>query len=319
MGWENYHLFQFFWGYSRFTDTLMGPEDKTASSVIGEFITEEGSILGYEYDFGDGWQYEIVLEEILTRTTKQCPVCTHDRPACPPEDCGGIWGYMEQVKAMKARRGYRYREYEATFPVTDGLDPTYNGGYDDAFVVKVSPPRFFISGRVADASSAPITGIRVLADAGLSTTTNASGDYTLTTILTGTYTPTPTLSGASLWPLTRTVTITSTDVRGQDFTGMITPTDVMITGPLIGPIGTAYTFTAAVRPVTATMPLTYIWTPAPNSGPSMAVATYTWMSEGDKTISVTAENVGGTISSTHVIAIGEQYHIYLPLVLCQFS
>ena len=121
MGWENYHLFQFFWDYSRFTDNLMAAEDKTASNIIGEFVTQEGAILGYEYDFGDGWQHELVLEKILTRTTKQCPVCTHGRRACPPEDCGGIWGYMELVKAMKARRGYRYREYKE-----------WLGGYFDA-------------------------------------------------------------------------------------------------------------------------------------------------------------------------------------------
>ena len=121
MGWENYHLFQFFWDYSRFTDNLMDAEDKTASNIIGEFVTQEGSILGYEYDFGDCWQHELVLEKILTRTTKQCPVCTHGRRACPPEDCGGIWGYMELVKAMKARRGYRYREYKE-----------WLGGYFDA-------------------------------------------------------------------------------------------------------------------------------------------------------------------------------------------
>ena len=121
MGWENYHLFQFFWDYSRFTDTLMDAEDKTTSSVIGEFVTQEGAILGYEYDFGDGWKHEIVLEKILKRTAKQCPICTHGRRACPPEDCGGTGGYMELVKAMKARRGDQYREYKE-----------WLGGYFDA-------------------------------------------------------------------------------------------------------------------------------------------------------------------------------------------
>ena len=51
MGWENYHLFQFFWGDTRFTDSLVAAEDKTASNVSGEYITQERAILGYEYDF----------------------------------------------------------------------------------------------------------------------------------------------------------------------------------------------------------------------------------------------------------------------------
>ena len=112
MGWENYHLYQFFWNYNRFTEQLMGAGDKRSSHVLGKFVTQPGSILGYEYDFGDGWHHELLLEKVLTRTRKPCPICTHGRRACPPEDCGGVWGYMEMSKAMKAKRGSRYREYK---------------------------------------------------------------------------------------------------------------------------------------------------------------------------------------------------------------
>lgn len=100
----NYHglgelsPFSVFLGLSRFTDSLMDAEDKTASSVIGEFVTQEGAILGYDYDFGDGWQHEIVLEKILKRTAKRCPICTQGRRACPPEDCGGIGGIWSLSK-----------------------------------------------------------------------------------------------------------------------------------------------------------------------------------------------------------------------------
>jgi hypothetical protein len=84
---------------------------------------------------------------------------------------------------------------------------------------------------------------------------------------------------------------------------------------LIGTTATTYTFTAAVKPVTPMMPITSIWTPVPNRGQSLAVATYPWMSESDKTITATAENAGGTVSATHSTAIGELNHIFLPLVL----
>ena len=86
----------------------------------------------------------------------------------------------------------------------------------------------------------------------------------------------------------------------------------------------AYTFAAIVSPPTATTPITYTWSPVPDSGQgtvvlaqSTAVVTFTWVITGDKTITLTAENVGGMVSDIHVIAIGEQYHIYLPLVLRQ--
>lgn len=92
MGWENYHLYQFFWNYYRFTEQLMGADDKRSSHVLSEFVTQPGSILGYEYDFGDSWHHELLLEKALTTTRKPCPICTHGSRACPPEDCGGCLG-----------------------------------------------------------------------------------------------------------------------------------------------------------------------------------------------------------------------------------
>jgi len=198
------------------------------------------------------------------------------------------------------------------FPVTVGPDLTHNGGSWDAFVAKVATT-YFISGRVTDAGSNPITGVLVLADAGLNTTTNASGYYTLTAILSGAYTLTPTLNGASFWPVTRTVTITSADVSGQDFTGVITPTGVTITGPLTGAVGTVYTFTAAIRPVTTTMPITYTWAPEPVVGQGMAVAVYWWTWPGTQTLTVTVANAGGAAMATHAIELKSP--VFLPLVL----
>src|SRR5436309_9694 len=47
----------------------------------------------YEYDFGDDWKYQIVVEKIVTREEGQSyPVCVVGARACPPEYCGGTWG-----------------------------------------------------------------------------------------------------------------------------------------------------------------------------------------------------------------------------------
>ena len=49
----------------------------------------------YEYDFGDGWQHEVRVERKLALGPKRLyPVCIGGRRACPPEDCGGAWGFM---------------------------------------------------------------------------------------------------------------------------------------------------------------------------------------------------------------------------------
>ncbi len=80
-------------------------------------------------------------------------------------------------------------------------------------------------------------------------------------------------------------------------------TDVTITGLHSGTTGTAYTFTATIAPPTATLPVTYTWTPEPQSGQRTGEAVYTWATTGTKTITVTAENCGGPVSNTHVITI----------------
>jgi Plasmid pRiA4b ORF-3-like protein len=56
----------------------------------------------YDYDFGDSWAHQIVVEKILPKETgNQYPVCTAGERACPPEDCGGIWGYADFLEAIR--------------------------------------------------------------------------------------------------------------------------------------------------------------------------------------------------------------------------
>jgi hypothetical protein len=55
----------------------------------------------YEYDFGDSWRHEIVLERTMDAEPKvKYPRCVEGARACPPEDVGGVWGYAEFVEAM---------------------------------------------------------------------------------------------------------------------------------------------------------------------------------------------------------------------------
>ena len=55
----------------------------------------------YEYDFGDSWQHEIVLEKTLEPEPGiTYPRCIEGERACPPEDVGGIWGYAEFLDAI---------------------------------------------------------------------------------------------------------------------------------------------------------------------------------------------------------------------------
>ena len=92
MGWENEHLYDFYKGRERLSKSLM--LFQAASRARSKFI--------YLYDMGDSWEHEIVVEKVLKdREGKSHPVCLEGRRACPPEDCGGIYGYDEMLDALK--------------------------------------------------------------------------------------------------------------------------------------------------------------------------------------------------------------------------
>lgn len=101
----------------------------------------------------------------------------------------------------------------------------------------------------------------------------------------------------------------------------VPPASVTINGPITGTVNTPYTFTAIISPPTVTQPITYTWMPTPTSGQGTTV-TYTWMTDSLKTITVSATNIGGTVTDTHTISItivSSQEFLYLPIVLKEAS
>jgi hypothetical protein len=83
---------------------------------------------------------------------------------------------------------------------------------------------------------------------------------------------------------------------------------VAIAGPARGAINTPYTFSAAVSPITASLPITYVWqatgqAPVAHTGGLSDMVTFTWHTLGTQVITVTATNVGGTVTGTHVVTI----------------
>jgi hypothetical protein len=57
----------------------------------------------YEYDFGDGWEHDVVVEKLfpVVPGPGRYPTVTGGRRACPPEDCGGIPGYYHLLDVLK--------------------------------------------------------------------------------------------------------------------------------------------------------------------------------------------------------------------------
>ncbi|PBB09594.1 hypothetical protein CKW39_00430 [Kocuria sp. WRN011] len=69
---------------------------------VSQVLCSVGDELMYDYDFGDGWEHRITLEEILPSIESTVPHVLDGARACPPEDCGGIPGYGELLRARQA-------------------------------------------------------------------------------------------------------------------------------------------------------------------------------------------------------------------------
>src|SRR3989338_6623944 len=78
---------------------------------VSNLINKEKQKFIYLYDFGDGWLHKIILEKIVTETENgQIPRCIAGERACPPEDCGGVWGYSGLMEIKKDKNHPDYEE-----------------------------------------------------------------------------------------------------------------------------------------------------------------------------------------------------------------
>lgn len=115
MGWQNYHLHEF-----RIEGLSFGePAPEEESDVIDERtikltqIAPSGPLtFEYIYDFGDGWQHEVTVENGVEKEAGiRYPICIEGAQACPPEDVGGIGGYAGFLKAIRDRRHREHKQY----------------------------------------------------------------------------------------------------------------------------------------------------------------------------------------------------------------
>ena len=119
-GWTNSHLFQF--SEKRFESRKViteiyedldlddNKQIEAREVKLSEVFKEENQKFIYIYDFGDSWEHTIILEKILPELTIS-PILITGKGKCPPEDCGGIWGYEEFKAIMADRKHPEHDEY----------------------------------------------------------------------------------------------------------------------------------------------------------------------------------------------------------------
>lgn len=117
MGWTNSHLHRFIMKgqiYAIPDRDDIGPNKPKDERkfTLRDLATQEGSRLTYEYDFGDNWQHDLLVEKIHpAEKGTHDPICLEGAGACPPEDVGGVPGYAHFLEAMEDPNHPEHQDY----------------------------------------------------------------------------------------------------------------------------------------------------------------------------------------------------------------
>jgi pRiA4b ORF-3-like protein len=104
MGWEDCHMHAFQIGkttYGPDPEGELGYADETKARLAD--VARVRTRIAYEYDFGDGWEHELVVQaRAVAGDGQNYPACLDGEGACPPEDCGGAYGFAELKEVLAA-------------------------------------------------------------------------------------------------------------------------------------------------------------------------------------------------------------------------
>ncbi|WP_289995201.1 plasmid pRiA4b ORF-3 family protein [Photorhabdus laumondii] len=114
MGWQDSHLHEFRIGKLRLTEMPESPSDSKEEDLyrLIDLIKQKGRSFTYLYDFGDGWEHEIILEN-SQYPANDLPLpfyCLDGARACPFEDTGGIDGYENLIAILNDPDHEEYAE-----------------------------------------------------------------------------------------------------------------------------------------------------------------------------------------------------------------
>ena len=118
-GWQDYHLYNFdFQDFVIAIPTsdwapgeLYGVPEKNPKNTKVDQLFKEGETFIYEYDLGDSWMHDILIEKILEPEKEvHCPVCIDGERHRPPEDVGGTWSYITFLEAISDKNHEEYND-----------------------------------------------------------------------------------------------------------------------------------------------------------------------------------------------------------------
>lgn len=142
MGWTNEHLNQFRKGDTYYAPAyqrehempvLFGPARNYNQEeyTLSDLLSEKGKSIEWEYDFGDSWYHDVKLSSVGDYKQGEPLVSfIKGERECPPEDCGGIWGYQDLLaiyEKKKSRKRLTSEEKERLewYEMDEYFDPEY--------------------------------------------------------------------------------------------------------------------------------------------------------------------------------------------------
>lgn len=117
MGWNNTHMHQF-----RYKDTFYTSRTKKKDDFgdfadrfrdynandfhLGNIFKEKGRRIELQYDFGDSWTHDVWMKGVRDYEPDEKPALklVNGKGQCPPEDCGGVWGYEDLLNILQKKR-----------------------------------------------------------------------------------------------------------------------------------------------------------------------------------------------------------------------
>ena len=98
MGWEGIHLFQFTLRAKPFGSLELAA--RSPDVALSELRLCQGTRFRYEYDLNGPWEHEVRLEgRHQADSQRTYPICLDGDGSCPPEDCGGVAGFLARREA----------------------------------------------------------------------------------------------------------------------------------------------------------------------------------------------------------------------------